>query len=1586
MSIRCRFDTLITAAVAAALFGCAEEPESSAPVSAAPSEVSSVSAAAQDSMIDQIVRHQQALGGGDAASIEQELSVGQSNLRADNDRFGRNITVDGDTAVISAAQGLFVYERDIAGSWNLKAVMSTSTGSIGDISIDGDTLVVGAPNDDPTGFGVTSGAVYVFQKPAAGWLDGMTETATLTPSDPVNGDAFGVRVALDDGVLVVGARGDDLASNTIETNANEGSAYVFVAPSTGVWVDANEDAKLQASDAASGDQLGFVDIDGDTIIVGSTGTDGNKGGIYVFVKPASGWASGTEDAKLTSSRTNSGSSFGALIDIEGDTIVGGANGEDYSTNGTQTRPNIGAAYVFVRPASGWSDATEDARLTKGPSVNQERFGNTVLIVEDTIVVGAPNRYAGSNNKRARGSSHVYVRPAAGWSDDNTPNFEFSHDEDPAISDNFGTVMAYDGAGTLFAGVPNQEDGSAVNQGAAYIFARNANGSFGNRRKVTAGYDPGRSDDAEYGYAVAVRGDIAVVGAPGDDEEATDAGAVFLFYRAPNSTQWNLYKKIVASDAQTDDAFGASVAISDDWIAVGAPEEDGAGTDRGAVYLFGRGAGAVDTWNQVRKLTAPTQRDSSHFGHAVALDGERLAASQPMNTMGGEVHLFERNTPSANAWGVRASVEDTTVTNAGSFGLDLDLDGDFLIVGSVEQSVALFGKDEGGADTWGKLVTLTSSTPGDAFGESVSVDSSGLAIVGESGEDSVSIYARDASSSPASWPLLKRVTGVASSGFGSSVAISSRIALVGAEEAGVRGAAFELRRYDGGLDTWTSSQIAAGTEDDQGFGEVALDGEDFVIGSSPDTVEVDARVVAGSLPENSAPVASDSTVAASGAVNATLTAADGDGDALTFVVTSQPSVGTLSLTDVTTGAFTYTPDGSSSASQTSFTFVVVDGLDISNEATVTLTLNAPPVAADASETTDEDTALTGTVSVTDADGDTLTYSVVSQPTQGTLSLDASTGAYTYTPGANFNGDDAFTFRANDGQVDSNTGTVSITVTPINDAPVVSAASETTDEDVPVSGTLSGSDVDGDAITYALVGAGSANGGTVTVATGGAFTYTPAADFHGTDTFEVIANDGVADSAGVTITVTVAPINDAPVASDLSVQGTEGSGATGSVAATDADGDALTHTVVSQPTQGTLSLDASTGMFTYTPTDADFNGSDTFTFVANDGQVDSNTATVTIDIAAVNDDPVAIDTSITIDEDTVGTGSVSGTDTDGDTLEYLLGQDPSNGSAVVERDGSFTYTPDPDFHGTDVFTFRVSDGQTFGEGTVTVTVTPVEDAPIFIAPTPEGAVGGVAGMEVRFEVAASDADGDDVVLSVQNLPERATFTGDVFTWTPTESDMGDTMLVLSATDGTTEITRDLTVTVTTSGDDDGDGLSNADEITLGTDPNSDDSDSDTISDSQEVGDDVDAPLDTDGDEEIDALDDDSDEDGILDIDEAGDDDINTLAIDTDEDGEEDFRDLDSDDDEVNDGDDNCPLVANTDQLDTDEDGEGDVCDATPGEIMDGGDGEDEGEEPDEESSSNTEDDGCAQAGSPAGAPSAPLGLLGLLTFGLLRRTRS
>jgi large repetitive protein len=375
-------------------------------------------------------------------------------------------------------------------------------------------------------------------------------------------------------------------------------------------------------------------------------------------------------------------------------------------------------------------------------------------------------------------------------------------------------------------------------------------------------------------------------------------------------------------------------------------------------------------------------------------------------------------------------------------------------------------------------------------------------------------------------------------------------------------------------------------------------------------------------------------------------------------------------------------------------------------------NTPPTAVNDTFTATEDAVLNVTaangVLKNDTDpnaGTTLTAAVVTQPTKGTLTLNAN-GSFTYTPNANANGVDSFTYRASDGIAHSAPATVTINITAVNDAPVAVNDTYTATRDTVLNvaqaqGVIANdTDVEGSTLTATIVA--QPQHGTVTLNANGSFAYTPTAGYTGADSFTYRVSDGSLNSNTATVNLTVNAPNVAPVAVADSYTTNEDtvlniSAANLGVLNNDTDANAgttLTAIVVNQPLHGQLALNAN-GTFTYTPA-ANFNGTDSFTYRASDGSLQSDPVTVTINVTAVNDAPVAVNDSYTVAENSVLTvNAVDGvlkndTDVESTTLTATIVSQPQHGILTFDSDGSFTYTPNTNFSGTDGFSYTAGDG--------------------------------------------------------------------------------------------------------------------------------------------------------------------------------------------------------------------------------------------------------------------------------------------------------
>jgi photosystem II stability/assembly factor-like uncharacterized protein len=540
---------------------------------------------------------------------------------------------------------------------------------------------------------------------------------------------------------------------------------------------------------------------------------------------------------------------------------------------------------------------------------------------------------------------------------------------------------------------------------------------------------------------------------------------------------------------------------------------------------------------------------------------------------------------------------------------------------------------------------------------------------------------------------------------------------------------------------------------------------------------------------------------------TLTASDLDGDALTLIVVTPPQHGTV------TGSvpnLTYTPNANYNGAD-SFTYKVRDAALESAVTTVSLTINpvndAPVLNVPGPQSVNEGQPLTFTLTASDVDaGQAITFSASNLPSGATLN--PATGVFTWTPGFNQAGTYTVNFTATDNGTPplSNSKPVTITVGNVQSPPTATPQQLMTDEEAPLNITLAGSDPQGDPLTFAIVSP-PANG-TLT-GTAPNVTYTPKKDFVGADSFTFKVNDGAADSSPATVTITVKNLNDAPVAVAQSVQVTEDTPKPIVLNATDVDGDTLAFTVVTPPTKGTLSGTAPN--LTYTP-NKDFTGQDSFTFKANDGQADSNVATVTLVVGGVNDPPTATALQVTLNEDTAQPITLTGSDPDGDALTFIIVTPPANGT-LSGTGATRTYTPNPNFNGADSFTFKVNDGAVDSSpATVSLTINPVNDAPVLTVP---GAQMVDEGALLQFPVTAADVDGGQTLtLSAANLPTGASFnveTG-VFSWTPGFTQQGTYTVNFTVTDNGAPPLNDTKAVTITVKDSPRTPLANGQQVTL------------------------------------------------------------------------------------------------------------------------------------------------------------------------------
>ncbi|SMF94270.1 CshA-type fibril repeat-containing protein [Methylomagnum ishizawai] len=526
------------------------------------------------------------------------------------------------------------------------------------------------------------------------------------------------------------------------------------------------------------------------------------------------------------------------------------------------------------------------------------------------------------------------------------------------------------------------------------------------------------------------------------------------------------------------------------------------------------------------------------------------------------------------------------------------------------------------------------------------------------------------------------------------------------------------------------------------------------------------------------------------------------DTLTISATSTPAHGTVAINGDKT-SLVYIP-ASNYHGTDSFTYTLTDSQGYTSTATVALTVvDGTPVAGNYNLTTTANQP--GSLNVlgaatTDPNGDALSLTGVAKPAHGSVTFNKD-GTVSYTPDAGYAGADSFTYTASDG-LHSATGLVNITVT--NATPTATNDTATTRVDqavlIPVLGN--DSDINSDSLTVTAVTNGSH--GTATVDANGIVTYTPDAQFVGTDSFTYTLSDGNNHFVPATVTVTVTNSGPGkPVVVSDTAHTIQDQAVVIDVLANDSDPehDPLKVVAVTAGAHGTVEINAD-GSLTYTPTAGYFSATpDSFTYTVSDGQ--GHTTVGTVGVTIENGTPTAQDDSANVGENGTVVVNVLANDSDPqhDALTIASKTDGTHGKVIISG-GSLIYTPDKDFFGTDSFTYTVSDSATAGQGrtsTATVSVTITNAPPVAVADTVSTNINQAA----LITVLSNDADpeNDTLTVSAGTNPAHGTVKindDGTITYTPDGKFVGDDTFTYTLGDGNNHfVTGSVTVTITNSG---------------------------------------------------------------------------------------------------------------------------------------------------------------------------------------------
>ncbi|MBO1320336.1 LamG-like jellyroll fold domain-containing protein [Acanthopleuribacter pedis] len=407
---------------------------------------------------------------------------------------------------------------------------------------------------------------------------------------------------------------------------------------------------------------------------------------------------------------------------------------------------IGISFAIGQPL-----VYEQKKIMASDGMPGEKFGASVSLSENTMVVGAPLKGKNANDV-GYGGAYIFERDFGG--SENWGEVATLIAPDGANFDQFGRSVSMCG-NTLVVGAPGNVN-SGTRTGSVYIFERQnpSTESWELTIKITS--SDGVDGDL-FGYALSIDGHTLVVGAIGNDAFGDSAGSAYIFERNYGGEgNWGEVKKIIGSNSTNGSSFGVSTSISGDTLVVGANDEFGLGTRNGVAYVFERNEGGANNWGQVSRLldSTPSTLDGGEFGKSVSISGDMVVVSNPTEHFGnegsGSVFIFERDQGGINNWGQirKLTPVNGLVNTYGNFGASVALDGDALVASDfVHAKVPIFERHFGGADNWGTHAHFIASDSEPInygqFGISLAISGNTVAVGArhdnDNGENSGSVY-------------------------------------------------------------------------------------------------------------------------------------------------------------------------------------------------------------------------------------------------------------------------------------------------------------------------------------------------------------------------------------------------------------------------------------------------------------------------------------------------------------------------------------------------------------------------------------------------------------------------------------------------------------------------------------------------------------------------------------------------------------------------------------------------------------------------------------------------------------------------------
>jgi hypothetical protein len=721
----------------------------------------------------------------------------------------------------------------------------------GAVAVSGDILAVGVPlADRVTPAIVDSGAVDLFRFNPVSYS--WTYVKRVQASVGFVNAHFGASLQLEAGRLVIGAPGD--ATN----NIGDGAVYVFERDQGGTdnW---GQVAKIIAPALQNAAFFGqSIALDGDIILVGEPNRDGaagaNQGAAYITRRAANGtW--GAAQA-MTGFVPNAGARLGAAVQLEGQRAIIGVPRGNLPANPSES--GLVSVQDFTLDDAGLISGISTVNLTDfAPTINA-RFGAGLAYANGTLAVGCTQKFGATGGYEGSVQIQRYF-PGLGWF-----FIKELFDPNPTANGNFGAILALSGD-TLLVGAPAaySTGGSPIpNVGHVRVYERNAGGAdaWGCVERLLPYIG---EDDAVFGSAVALNGDVLVIGAPGMDGDipGSEAGVAFTYERRADT--W----RVTAAPEETgfpgnSTRKGQSVSIDRGMAAVGMPRQIYSGQERGMVQVLRSNQAGEERWAPDSSLLlSPASQANELFGQAVAIHGEWLLIgapgyNQPAAVDTGRAYLFRRN---AVGWNHYLTFEPPMLTAHADFGASVTLTERWAVIGAPGMNhVFVYDREEGGADIWDISTVIDRSAQGGRFGASITVDGNQMVIGAPSRAGVAPGGAALASAGQAEmfrslkvagelvWSSVKFLPapavdgswGTAAGGFGTSVSLYAGMLAVG--EIGIDGMRGRVNVFSinhGGAENWgLLRQITApGAMANEQFGGSVAVGTRWILAGAPGRV-------------------------------------------------------------------------------------------------------------------------------------------------------------------------------------------------------------------------------------------------------------------------------------------------------------------------------------------------------------------------------------------------------------------------------------------------------------------------------------------------------------------------------------------------------------------------------------------------------------------------------------------------------------------------------------------------------------------------------------------------------------------------------